>query len=60
MSSSRRNEESANLDAIIANNRDEVHEDNIAAYVETTQRLGRLNLQFGLRYEHVDSRYFNG
>ncbi len=60
MSSSRRNEESANLEAIIANNRDEVHEDNIAAYVETTQRLGRLNLQFGLRYEHVDSRYFNG
>lgn len=60
ISSSSRIEESVNLESVIANTNDEVREDNMAVYVETAQRLGRLNLQLGLRYEHVDSKYFNG
>lgn len=59
ISSSRRIEEAINLESVIANTNDEVREDNMAVYVETTQQLGRLNLQLGLRYEHIDSRYYD-
>lgn len=60
MSGSHRNEESANQESFIANTDDEVCEYNISAYFETAQRLGQLNIQLGLRYEHIDSRYYNG
>lgn len=60
ISSNRRIEESVNLESVISNTNDEVREDNMAVYVETAQRLGRLSLQLGLRYEHIDSRYYSG
>ncbi|WP_027452298.1 outer membrane beta-barrel family protein [Segatella albensis] len=59
-SRSQRSEESINAEHVIGNTDDEVREDNMAAYVETSQRLGRLNLQLGMRYEHIDSRYYDG
>ena len=57
-SNSRRSELSVNPEHVIINTDDEVHEDNMAAYFETSQRIGKLNLQAGMRYEHVESRFF--
>lgn len=53
-----RSEKSVNKEHIINDNDDEIHEYNTAAYVETSQRLGRVNIQVGLRYEHVESSYY--
>ena len=57
-SSSRRSEKTLNLEQIILDADDEVREDNISAYVETSQRIGKINFQLGVRYEHIDSRYY--
>lgn len=57
-SSSRRNEKSLNPEAVIMDCDDETREDNTGVYVETSQRLGKLNLRLGMRYEHIDSRFY--
>lgn len=57
-SSTRRHEKSMNPEAIIANYDDESREDNTGVYAEFSQRLGRCNLRLGMRYEHIDSRFY--
>ena len=47
-----------NREGYIANSNNEQHERNIAPFVELRQQLGRMQLQAGLRYEHVESEYF--
>ena len=47
-----------NREGYIANSNNEQHERNMAPFVELRQQLGRLQLQAGLRYEHVESEYF--
>ena len=47
-----------NREGYIANSNNEQHERNMAPFVELLQQLGRLQLQAGLRYEHVESEYF--
>ena len=47
-----------NTEGYIANSSSEQHESNMAPFVELRQRLGRFQLQAGLRYEHVSSEYF--
>ena len=47
-----------NAEGYIANSSNEQHESNIAPFLEMRQRLGRFQLQAGLRYEHVSSEYF--
>ena len=49
-----------NAEGYIASSNNEQHESNMAPFVELHQRLGRLQLQAGLRYEHVASDYFVG
>ncbi len=47
-----------NAEGYIANSNNKQHESNIAPFVELRQQLGRIQLQAGLRYEHVESEYF--
>jgi hypothetical protein len=47
-----------NREGYIANSNNEQHERNMAPFVELRQQLGLLQLQAGLRYEHVESEYF--
>lgn len=58
MSDSRRADDFATIDAPLPDNSNCIRETNTGIYFQTTQRLGRINLQLGLRYEHIDSRYF--
>lgn len=37
-----------------------VDENNIAAFVDFSQQFGKWNAQIGLRYEHVNYKYFEG
>ncbi len=45
-----------NLD--LANSSNQVREDNIATFVQLQQKFGEVALSLGLRYEHVDNRYY--
>ena len=47
-----------NQEGYIANSNNEQHESNIASFMELRQRIGRFQLSTGLRYEHVESKYF--
>ena len=58
MSRSQRKEIVDNTESVIEDSNDEVREGNISVYVETAQRIGRINTQLGLRYEHINSRYY--
>ena len=49
-----------NMEGYIPGSNNEQHESNVAPFVELRQRLGRFQLQAGLRYEHVASDYFVG
>ena len=49
-----------NAEGYILNSNNEQHESNIAPFVELRQLLGRIQVQAGLRYEHVRSDYFDG
>ena len=49
-----------NAEGYIQGSSYEQHESNIAPFLELHQRLGRFQLQAGLRYEHVSSEYFTG
>ena len=48
-----------NTEGYILGSNNEQHESNIAPFVELRQQLGRIQLQAGLRYEHVESEYFD-
>lgn len=49
-----------NPEGYIANSNNEQHEQAIAPFVELRQRIGRIRLSAGLRYEHVESEYYDG
>lgn len=44
--------------APIDNSLTDIHEDNIAAFVSLSQRFGVVDISAGLRYEHVNYKYF--
>lgn len=46
--------------APIDNSLTDIHEDNIAVFATLSQAFGALNISAGLRYEHVNYRYFEG
>ena len=47
-----------NWEGYIDNSNNEQHEQAIAPFMELRQRLGRVQLSAGLRFEHVESEYF--
>ena len=49
-----------NPEGYIANSNNEQHEQAIAPFVELRQQIGRIQLSAGLRYEHVESEYYDG
>lgn len=49
-----------NVEGYIGNSDNEQHEQAIAPFMELRQQLGHVQLQAGLRYEHVESNYFVG
>ena len=53
-----RTDKFSNLEHIINESDTKVEESNAAAFAELTQQFGKLSAKFGLRYEYVDSRYF--
>ncbi len=44
---------------LIADGDNKLVENNIGVYIGTSQQFGNLSLNAGLRYEHIDSEYFN-
>ena len=46
--------------APIDNSSTDIREDNIAVFATLSQAFGALNISAGLRYEHVNYRYFEG
>ena len=57
-SSVRSTDEFVNPERIIGNSKTETKESNGALFAELTQQIGKLTAKLGLRYEHVDSRYY--
>ena len=57
-SSVRRTDSFLNPEKIIISSHTETKESNGAVFAELRQQIGKLTGKFGLRYEHVDSRYF--
>ena len=57
-SSVRRTDDFLNPERIIASSSTETKESNGAVFAELTQQIGKLTAKAGLRYEHVDSRFF--
>ena len=57
-SSVRRTDDFLNLERIIASSNTETRETSGALFAELTQKFGKLIAKLGLRYEHVDSRYY--
>ena len=49
-----------NAEGYIANSNNEQHESSIAPFAELRWQFGHLQLQAGLRYEHIQSEYFVG
>lgn len=58
-SGSQRTEDYCNVEAVIKDNADQNKEINLAAYVETSQQVGKVMFSLGLRYEHVNRKYYN-
>lgn len=54
----RRSDDFTNPERLIDDNSNRIKEDNFGAYAESAQRFGNVMLQLGLRYEHIDNRYF--
>ena len=57
-SSVRRTDDFLNPERIIISSSTETKESSGAVFAELTQQIGKLTAKAGLRYEHVDSRYF--
>ena len=54
----RRTDDFLNPERIIGSSNTETKETNGALFAELTQQFGKLTAKLGLRYEHVDSRYY--
>ena len=54
----RRTDDFLNPEGIIASSSTETKETNGDLFAELTQQFGKLTAKLGLRYEHVDSRYY--
>lgn len=54
---SRREDHFYNAEEIMESSSTLIEENNVALYVETMQRLGKLTFRFGARYEHINSGY---
>lgn len=46
--------------APIDNSLTDIHEDNVAVFATLSQAFGAVNISAGLRYEHVNYKYFEG
>lgn len=55
---SKRSDDFTNSQSILADNNNDIKETTTAIYAEMLQRFGKMSIRVGLRYEHVDSRYF--
>lgn len=55
---SRREENFIALGGLLNNDNPFVKESSASVYAETMQRLGKVMVQLGLRYEHINSEYF--
>lgn len=55
---SKRSDDFTNPQSILADNNNDIKETTTAIYTEMLQRFGKVGIRVGLRYEHVDSRYF--
>lgn len=47
-----------NKEGILANNSNDINENSISAFVEYVRSFGNLRTQAGLRYEYLNSKYF--
>lgn len=54
---SRRNDDFFNPEHLLNDNQLVLNERNAGIYAQTAQRLGKVTMQLGLRYEHIESRY---
>lgn len=57
-SNSQRDEYFFNVEKLLADNIPLIKENNTAVYVDLQQRLGKIIMQLGTRYEHVNSNYY--
>jgi hypothetical protein len=57
-SDSRRTDKFANPEGLIDDADNKVAENNVGLYAETEQSFGKLSVQLGLRYEHINNDYF--
>ena len=57
-SNTQRDDDFISPEGLIEDNSNKIKEDNLGIYAETSQRIGNMMLQLGLRYEHIDNRYF--
>ena len=55
---SRREDDFVNQEAVLVNNNAKVKETNAALYAQWMQKVGIVTFQVGLRYEHVNSNYY--
>lgn len=55
---SKRSDDFTNSQSILADNNNDIKETTTSIYAEMLQRFGKMIIRVGLRYEHVDSRYF--
>mgnify|MGYP001162865091 FL=1 len=53
-----RNDTYDNVENIIKGSATKIKESNAALFAELTQKIGKTSTVLGLRYEHVDSRYY--
>ena len=53
-----RNDTYNNVENIIEGSATKIKESNAALFAELTQKIGKVSAVLGLRYEHVDSRYY--
>ena len=55
----RRTDIYASQESFIDNSNTKIHEDNGAGFAELSQHFGKVTAMIGLRYEHMDSRYYD-
>ena len=48
-----------NVEHLIQDSKTRIEESNGALFVQVTQNIGKVMLSAGLRYEHIDSRYYD-
>lgn len=55
---SKRDEIFTTISSPIPDNNNDINEENIGVYAELSQNIGRLMLRAGIRYEHINSEYY--